>query len=64
MLEPGYLDGLSAGAVEFFQRFRDAFAHQIRAKQSGEVKGYTRYLVQARSHMEALGVDAGVLARL
>jgi len=64
MLEPGYLDGLSAGAVAFFQRFRDAFAQQISAKQTGEIKGYTRYLAQAREHVEAMGVDAGVLARL
>ena len=64
MLEPGYLDGLSVGTVAFFQRFRDAFAQQIRAKQSGEVKGYTRYLAQAHEHVEAMGVDAGVLARL
>lgn len=64
MLEPGYLDGLSAGARAFFHRFRDAFAQQIVAKQRGEIKEYPRYLTQAREHVEALGVDAGVLARL
>ena len=64
MLEPGYLDGLSAGAQAFFQRFTDAFAEQIGAKQRGEIKEYPRYLAQAREHVEALGVEAGVLARL
>ena len=64
LLEPGYLDGLSPGAVAFFRRFADAFADQIAAKQRGEVEAYPRYLAQAREHVEALGVDAGVLARL
>ena len=50
--------------MAFFRRFQDAFGQQITAKQSDEVEGYTRYLAQAREHVEAMGVDAGVLARL
>ena len=50
--------------MAFFRRFADAFADQIAAKQRGEVEAYPRYLAQAREHVEALGVDAGVLARL
>ena len=45
-------------------RFIDAFGEKISKKQRGEVDGYRRYLEQAREQVEALGLDAGVLARL
>jgi hypothetical protein len=45
-------------------RFIDAFGEEISKKQRGEADGYRRYLEQAREQVEALGLDAGVLARL
>ena len=66
LLEDGHLDGLSPGAQEFFGRFQEAFGPQIRERHAAgdEKPGYTRYLEQAREHVEALGVDVGVLSRL
>eukprot|EP01052_Picozoa_sp_SAG31_P033355 SAG31_NODE_3757_length_3912_cov_2.865460_3_plen_130_part_00 len=75
MLENGCLDALSTTAQDFFGRFVQTFGAKIRqrhlahaAPDTGsrfkEGYSYEPYLVQARDHVEALGVDAGVLARL
>ena len=73
-MEPHYLSGLSSGAQHFFNRFIDTFGQQITrhadageslkdARQGGSNK-YQPYLHQAREHMQACGIDPGVLARL
>jgi hypothetical protein len=71
------LSGLSDGAQEFFGRFLDAFGEQMRAfaevdgtatrfdrVQHSLGGGYKTFAEQTRAHVEALGVDPGVLAKL
>ena len=53
VLEPGYLDGLSAGATVFWERWRATFGPQIRAKLAGETLGYTSHAEQFYAHVAA-----------
>ena len=51
MLEPGYLDGISAGTRRFFERWIATFGPQIRAKLTGEAAGYRSHAEQFHAHV-------------
>ena len=58
------------GGLRFLDKFGGQIASHAAAGESlkdaraGGSQSYTPYLQQAREHMEAIGVDPGVLARL
>jgi hypothetical protein len=79
-LQPGHLDHLNAGTRAFFQRFKEAFEPQWRARgadensvqipsvgsqaRTAEDYAYVPALQQSAVFMEQIGVEVGVLARL
>ena len=76
-LRADYLDGLSAGAREFFGRFVDAFGEQMKVHLDADGTetrfdqvqhdlggGYATFAEQTMAHLEVLGVEAGALAAL